>query len=106
MKHWEDQTFSNPSFHPRNRKDYNEAMASRPEVCFDESRPQENFCTAMTCAGAGESSPTVQGASYLVALPFNDPEAFDDTGLTSAGYGERCRQFSREALFLFFRSKT
>lgn len=67
----------------------------------DPANPQENFCAVMTCSEADKNCPTVEGASFRVAIPYEDPKAFDGTALEAAKYDERCRQISREMLWLF-----
>ena len=44
--------------------------------------------------------PIVAGADFRIALPFEDPKAFDDTPLESEKYTERCRQIGREMLYV------
>lgn len=76
-------------------------MTAFSKEYFHESNPQQDFCAVMTCSRADESCPVVRGAAYRVAIPYDDPKAFDGTALESAKYDERCRQISREMLYLF-----
>ena len=94
----------NPVYHVTN------GLAQKPMTAFSkeyfhESNPQEDFCAVMTCSQADESCPVVRGAAYRVAIPYDDPKAFDGTGLESVKYDERCRQISREMLYIFSQVK-
>lgn len=90
----------NPLYHVRNGED-GEAMRAFSKKYEHEENPQDNFCAVMVCSDADKNCPTVKGASYRVAIPYVDPKAFDNTELEAAKYDERCRQISREMLFLF-----
>lgn len=81
-------------------------MTAFSKTYFHESNPQENFFAVMTCSQADESCPIVRGAAYRVAIPYDDPKAFDGTNLESVKYDERCRQISREMLYLFSQVST
>ncbi len=81
-------------------------MTAFSKVYFHESNPQEDFCAVMTCSQADESCPIVRGAAYRVAIPYDDPKVFDGTDLEAARYDERCRQISREMLYLFSQVNT
>jgi arsenate reductase len=63
--------------------------------------PTEDYCAVMTCSQADKNCPVVAGASMRVAIPYDDPKAFDGTDQEAAKYDERCRQISREMLYLF-----
>ena len=90
----------NPLYHIRNGED-GEPMRAFSKKYEHEENPQDNFCAVMVCSDADKNCPTVNGASYRVAIPYVDPKAFDNTKLEAAKYDERCRQISREMLFLF-----
>lgn len=95
----------NPLYHVRNGP-AQPPMTAFSKVYFHPSNPQEEFCAVMTCSQADESCPVVRGADYRVAIPYDDPKAFDGTDLESARYDERCRQISREMLYLFSQVNT
>lgn len=95
----------NPLYHVRNGP-AQLPMTAFSKVYFHPSNPQEEFCAVMTCSQADESCPVVRGADYRVAIPYDDPKAFDGTDLESARYDERCRQISREMLYLFSQVNT
>ena len=95
----------NPLYHVRNGP-AQPPMTAFSKVYFHQSNPQEGFCAVMTCSQADESCPIVRGADYRVAIPYDDPKAFDGTDLESARYDERCRQISREMLYLFSQVNT
>ena len=93
---------NNPLYQVRNGAQQ-EPMTAFSKAYFDEANPQDDFCAVMTCSPADESCPIVKGASDRVAVPYDDPKAFDGTELESQKYDERCRQISREMLYLFSR---
>jgi hypothetical protein len=57
----------------------------------------------MTCSAADKACPIVFGADARIAIPFDDPKAFDGTDQEAAKYDERCRQIAREMLYVFSR---
>lgn len=67
----------------------------------DEPNPKSNFCAVMTCSQADKTCPTVEGASFRVAIPYEDPKAFDGTAEEEAKYDERCRQIATEMMYIF-----
>ncbi|SKB86017.1 protein-tyrosine-phosphatase [Dyadobacter psychrophilus] len=71
----------------------------------DASNPQSNFCAIMTCSQADEACPVVKGAAARVAVPYDDPKAFDGTAQETAKYDERCKQIATETLFVFSKVK-
>ncbi len=82
--------------------------AIRPLACFSKPythapNPRQDFCAVMVCSDADEKCPTVAGAAARVALPFDDPKAFDGTAQEAAKYDERCRDVAREMLWVFSR---
>jgi arsenate reductase (thioredoxin) len=77
-----------------------------PLVCFSKvfneaPNPQQGYCAIMTCSQADQACPIVPGAAHRVALPYEDPKAFDDSAQEAEKYDERCRQIAREMLFVF-----
>lgn len=79
---------------------------SAPLECFSKvyrhaSNPQREFCAVMVCSDADAKCPAVAGAGARVALPYDDPKAFDGTPVEAEKYDERCRDIAREMLWLF-----
>ncbi len=68
--------------------------------------PSQDFGAIMVCTSADKGCPIVAGADFRIALPFEDPKAFDDTPLESAKYTERCRQIGREMLYVLSQVKS
>ena len=62
--------------------------------------PSSDFVGIMVCTEADEACPVISGMDLRLALPFEDPKAFDDTELEAAKYDERCRQIAREMFFV------
>jgi hypothetical protein len=71
------------------------------KVYNEEPNPGEGFGAVMTCSQADEACPVVFGSDYRVSIPYDDPKEFDGSAAEAAGYDERCRQISREMLYLF-----
>ena len=65
--------------------------------------PTERFAAVMVCSEADEGCPLVAGCDFRLALPYDDPKAFDETPQESAKYDERARQIGREMLFVMSR---
>jgi len=74
---------------------------------YDEApNPIKDFAAIMVCTDADEKCPLVAGMDLRLALPFEDPKAFDDTNLESQMYLERCEQIAREFLYVLHQVKT
>lgn len=71
----------------------------------DHSNPQSGFCAIMTCSQADQACPLVKGAVLRVAIPYDDPKAFDGKPEETAKYDERCRQIATETLYMFSKVK-
>ncbi|MFN3664537.1 MAG: protein-tyrosine-phosphatase [Sediminibacterium sp.] len=71
----------------------------------DRSNPQSGFCAVMTCSQADQACPLVKGAVLRVAIPYDDPKAFDGKPEETAKYDERCRQIATETLYMFSKVK-
>ncbi len=67
----------------------------------DPPNPTRNFHAIMTCSDADDACPVVTGASSRHAITYEDPKVFDGTSRARKAYDERCRQISREMLYLF-----
>jgi hypothetical protein len=63
--------------------------------------PAADFAAVMTCSQADEACPYVLGAIWRLAIPYEDPKAFDGTEQEAAMYDERARQIGREMLYAF-----
>jgi hypothetical protein len=79
-----------------------------PMECFSKiydqpPNPKHGFAAVMTCSDADAACPIVSGADQRIAIPFEDPKAFDGSDREAAKYDERCRQIAREMLFTFSR---
>ncbi len=64
------------------------------------SNPLEKFGAIMVCTEADHGCPMVQGCDFRLALPFEDPKAYDDTDLADQMYLERAKQIGKEMLFV------
>lgn len=68
--------------------------------------PTADFAAVMVCTDADANCPIVFGMDLRLALPFDDPKAFDGTDLEAAKYDERCLQIGREMLYVLSNVKT
>jgi len=68
---------------------------------YDQSppNPSEGFGAIMICNSASEACPVVSGADFRIALPFDDPKAFDGSKLANIKYYERALDIGREILY-------
>jgi len=67
---------------------------------FDEApNPTKDFGAIMVCTEADKGCPIVPGCDFRLALPFDDPKAFDGTDLQDAKYDERCKQIGTELFY-------
>ena len=78
-----------------------EPMQAFSKVYGEPPNPESGFAAVMTCSAADATCPIVFGADERIAIPFEDPKAFDGTELEAAAYDERCRQIAREMLYVF-----
>jgi arsenate reductase len=78
-----------------------EPMKAFSKKYDDASNPQSNFCAIMTCSQADEACPVVKGAAARVAVPYDDPKAFDGSAQEKVKYDERCKQIATETLYVF-----
>lgn len=89
---------TNPRYHIR------WTLSMSPYVAFSKTfdqapNPTQDFVAIMVCSEADAGCPFVPGAQLRLALPYDDPKAFDDTKLEAQKYDERCRQIGREFLY-------
>ena len=91
---------SNPVYYVRTH-DGAAPMRAYSKVYSDEPNPKRDFCAVMTCSQADKACPSVTGASMRIAIPYEDPKAFDDTPQETEKYDERCRQIALEMLYVF-----
>jgi protein-tyrosine-phosphatase len=95
---------ANPIYHVR----YSPTAAPMThfsKVYNDAPNPKEGFVAVMTCSSADKNCPTVEGSSLRAAIPYEDPKASDGTDKESSAYDERCRQISRELMYLMSQVK-
>ena len=81
------------------------AEQSNPWAIFskkytDSTNPKTNFAAIMVCTEADKACPLVDGADIRIAIPYQDPKAFDKSTLRDAKYDERCRQIAREMFYV------
>ena len=67
--------------------------------------PDKDFCAVMTCSEADENCPYIPGASFRISILYEDPKAYDGTGMEAEAYAERTHQIAREIFFLFSQIK-
>jgi arsenate reductase len=65
----------------------------------DPLNPSKNFAAVMVCSDADQNCSFVPGATRI-AMPFDDPKAFDGTPSEFDKYAERCLQIATEILYV------
>ena len=68
--------------------------------------PQADFGAVLVCTQADKSCPVVLGCDFRIALPFEDPKAYDNTELETTKYQERFLQIGREMCFVMYNVAT
>lgn len=71
------------------------------KIYVDPPNPVEDYAAVMTCSDADEACPTVAGASERMAIPYDDPNAFDGKEDEAEVYDRCCAQIAREMLWVF-----
>lgn len=90
----------NPVYHTR-FSDGAPPLTNFSKVYNYAPNPTKDFIAIMTCDDANKKCPLVLGSALRVAITYEDPKAFDGTEREAAAYDERCRQISREILYVF-----
>ncbi len=90
----------NPKYEVKSHAD------ASPMVCFSKKfdqapNPTSGFAAVMTCTQADQACPVVPGAAVRIAIPYEDPKAFDNTPEEQRMYDERTAQIARELLYVF-----
>lgn len=75
------------------------------KVYSAEGNPKENYAAIMTCSQADKNCPVVEGSSFRVAIPYDDPKAADGTPEEVARYDERTQQIGREMFYMLSQVK-
>ena len=63
--------------------------------------PKSEFAAIMTCSHAEANCPFIAGAEKRIAIPYDDPKAFDGTPLQKEKYQERNIQIASELYYVF-----
>lgn len=100
----EDANATNPKYQVSWKKEM------KPYIAFskkydDVPNPTKKFGAIMVCTSADKGCPIVPGCTFRLALPFDDPKAFDDTELEAAKYEERVKEIGTEILYAFSQVK-
>ena len=66
----------------------------------DLPNPKKDFLAVMVCSHADINCPIVTGSTLKLALPYQDPKAFDDTDLEASEYTKTCALIGLEMLFV------
>lgn len=82
------------------------AANEHPVIAFSKKfdhnfNPSAGFAAILTCVEADGACPFIAGAEVRIALPFNDPKAFDNTPQQAEKYEERCLQIASELFYVF-----
>ena len=82
------------------------AQDEPPIICFskvynDNFNPKSHFGAVVTCNSADENCPVVFGAEQRFSIKYDDPKAFDGTGLMDEKYAERSLEIAEEMFYVF-----
>ena len=82
------------------------AKDESPIICFskvynDNFNPKSHFGAVVTCNSADENCPVVFGAEQRFSIKYDDPKAFDGTGLMDEKYAERSLEIAEEMFYVF-----
>ncbi len=75
-------------------------MAMYSKHYEDTPNPMDSFCALLVCSEAEKACPVVIGAEARIAIPYEDPKAFDGTPQEAEKYDERNRQIAREMFYV------
>ncbi len=75
------------------------------KVYSAEGNPKDNYAALMTCSQADKNCPVVEGSTFRVAIPYEDPKAADNTPEEAARYDERTQQIGREMFYMISQVK-
>ncbi len=84
---------------------------SKPEirgyskVYSAEGNPKDNYAAVMTCSQADKNCPVVEGSTFRIAIPYDDPKAADGTPEEVTRYDERTKQIGREMFYMISQVK-
>jgi len=79
---------------------------SKPEirgfskVYSAEGNPKDNYAAVLTCSQADKNCPVVEGSTFRIAIPYDDPKIADGTPEEAARYDERTKQIGREMFYM------
>ncbi|HET8827924.1 MAG TPA: protein-tyrosine-phosphatase [Pelobium sp.] len=87
------------------------AINQHPVIAFskkyeDDFNPSADFAAILTCTEADGACPFIAGAEKRIALPFEDPKAFDKTPQKAEKYKERSFQIATELFYVFSQIKS
>jgi arsenate reductase len=82
---------------------------AEPLRCFsktydDAANPRDAFAAVMTCTSADAACPAVPGATARIALPYEDPKAYDGTAEEAARYDACSAQIAAEMIYVMTRA--
>lgn len=86
------------------------AINQHPMIAFSKKydadfNPSTDFAAILTCTEADGACPFIAGAEKRIALPFEDPKAFDNTPQKAEKYQERSLQIATELFYVFSQIK-
>lgn len=81
------------------------AIIAFSKVHDDDFNPKNSFAAIMTCSEADVGCPFIEGAEKRIAIPYEDPKAFDNTPQQAEQYQARSLQIATEMLYVFSQIK-
>tara|TARA_R110002020_G_scaffold439048_1_gene649531 strand:+ start:431 stop:922 length:492 start_codon:yes stop_codon:yes gene_type:complete len=85
--------------------DNSEPIVALSKVYDDPINSASRFAAVMTCDHADENYPFISGIAQRIPVPYENPNAFDDSEADSEKYEERSLQIATEMFYVFSRIK-
>lgn len=82
---------------------YNDPIRLFSKLYDDPDNPQVNFTAVLTCSEADRDCPHISGADARLALPYEDPKAYDGKPNAAHQYDKVNQQIATELNYVFSR---
>jgi protein-tyrosine-phosphatase len=71
----------------------------------DHNNPKQDFIAIMTCSEASDNCPFISGCDLRIALPYEDPKAYDGSAKEKSEYASTSNEIARELIYVFHNIK-
>ena len=90
----------NPEYRINMSSDKSNGIKMFSKIYDHDYNPVKNYIAVMVCDQADKQCPFIPGATERIALPYQDPKAYDDTPQESKAYDDKVREIGREILYM------